>query len=51
MDCGIAIESTGQSDNESWHKMWQEANAIYSFCLRKGEAGSSDGLGEQECSC
>lgn len=50
-ECGWAIESSDQTDSESWYKLWQETNAIISYCLRKGESGYSQGLGEQEFSC
>ena len=46
MDCGLAVESSKQTDSASWHKLWQETNAIFSHCLRKGEGGYSKGLGE-----
>ena len=47
MECGLAVESSEQTDSEPWYKLWQEANAIYSHCLRQGESGNSEGLGEQ----
>ncbi len=51
MECAIAIQSSEQTDSESWHKVWQEANAILAHCLRKGKSGYSDGLGEQNLFC
>ena len=50
-ECGLAIESSDQTESESWYKVWQESNAIFAHCLRKGQSGYSEGLGEQEFSC
>ena len=46
MDCGVAIESSEQTDSASWYRLWQETNAIFAYCLRKGEGGYSERLGE-----
>ena len=45
-ECALAVESSEQTDSVSWHKLWQETNAMFSRCLRKGEEGYSNGLGE-----
>lgn len=50
MECGLDIDSSEQTDSESWYKLWQESNAIYSHCLRRGESGFSESLGEQDFS-
>ena len=50
-ECGLAIESSDQTDSESWYKLWQETNAIFAHCLRRGQSGYSQSLGEQELSC
>lgn len=47
MDCGLAVESSEQKDSASWYKLWQETNAIFAHCLRKGQSGYSERLGEQ----
>lgn len=46
MDCGLVIESSEQTESASWHELWQEANAIFARCLRKGQGGTSERLGE-----
>ncbi|KAL2037042.1 hypothetical protein N7G274_010169 [Stereocaulon virgatum] len=46
-ECVIEITSGGKIDEVSWYQLWQESNAIFALCVRKGQSGYSQGLGER----
>lgn len=50
-DCVLDIESAGRIDTISWYQLWQETNAIFSLCVRKGRTGYSRGCGEIFLEC
>ncbi|KAI4288390.1 MAG: hypothetical protein L6R35_002352 [Caloplaca aegaea] len=45
--CIILISTTGSTDLTSWHAMWEAASAIYSMCIRLGQFGTAEGIGQK----
>lgn len=44
--CIMTLQSSGPSDSESWHRIWETATFVTAMCARQGKKGLYSQVGE-----
>ena len=44
--CIMTLRTSGPSDSESWHRVWETATFVTSMCTRQGKKGLFSQIGE-----
>ena len=44
--CVVQVSDNGNSDLYSWYSCWEQVEALVNICVRAGQIGIAEGLGE-----